>query len=356
MTRNYLPGDEGPIIDCFLECMGGWPALDLEVSPMDHWRWKFGHLVTMPDLTCIAVADGKVVSHHATIPTITKIGRRCYMASQNVDMCTLPDFRGQGIMGQLLELHRRSSILHNISIDYAFPNDKSRQLVSLNGYSGAEVKLNQFEFVADPDRFFTGASSRLKRIGYRVLSKIWSDPLEDTSITASSAQTFGREVDRLFARASAEFDFVVLRNKEYLNWRYGDRRGGPFNLRLFHDNGDLIGYMVTKREAIDGTPNVTIVDILMDPDRLADLPKLIDDAVVTARQEGAVVVSCCLPRDHPYAGSFRRAMFFERPRYVGRKAATMVFRSEDKGLEGLLASPTARFHLTLGDTDWVCSV
>ena len=86
-------------------------------------------------------------------------------------------------------------------------------------------------------------------------------------INIVSIKKFDRDFDILFNEISKNYDIMVVRNSQYLNWKFVDK---PFNnykkFAAYDSIGNLIGYMVTKIEKIDSSKRGRIIDFLVNPD------------------------------------------------------------------------------------------
>ena len=157
---------------------------------------------------------------------------------------------------------------------------------------------------------------------------------------------FDSRFDELFEEAAADFDVINERSAEYLQWRYGDRRAGPFVVRSISDRGRLLGYAVLR---LAGT-KAYLADLLALPGRIDVLERLVADAVTLAHSDGASGLECWLSGGHPYRGALRRQGFFDSRLDVGVEFHPIAATAEDLRC---LRDPHARVHFQMGDTDMV---
>jgi hypothetical protein len=181
----------------------------------------------------------------------------------------------------------------------------------------------------------------VNRLGHR---PYWRRAKRAWSITA--LDRFDDRIDGFFDEAARPFDFVVVRSKDYMNWRYCDPAAGRFTVRVAEHEGRLLGYQVLKLTEGDGY----IADLLALPERIDVVRSLIEDALALFRDAGVESVSCWMISRHPYNGILRRYGFIDSKRHVGLAYEP---RDHDSTALEFLDDAGARIHLTHGDSDWI---
>jgi hypothetical protein len=152
-------------------------------------------------------------------------------------------------------------------------------------------------------------------------------------------------IDDLFRAAATEFDFIQIRDAALLNWRYLDRRAGPFTVLVAEQDQRLLGYAAVLLAGARSD----VADLLVLPGRTDVLHSLLREVVALARASGAAGMQAWLPARHPYAGALQRAGFYQsRAPGIGQ---TRLASHEIDG--STLVTPQARVHLMLGDSDHI---
>jgi hypothetical protein len=162
----------------------------------------------------------------------------------------------------------------------------------------------------------------------------------------STLERFDERIDGFFDEAARPFDFLVVKSKDYLNWRYCEPAGGRFTVRVAEQEARLLGYLVLKISEGDAY----IADLMALPDRLDVVRSLIEDALRLSREARAELVSCWMVARHPYNPILRRYGFVDSrmdPRFVRKPV------EEDSTLLDFLDDATTRIHLVHGDSDWI---
>ena len=359
VVRRYREGDEARIVP-FLERVMGWPSVCSGVPRLDHWRWKFLGNPMGFHLVCVAEQDGEIVSHSASIPVQMSIGGTIVLASQGVDLCTDPLFRGRGLIGRTMECRNRMKDEHGIALDFGFPNQTAYHLSLIKqGFTDLGIRVMQHRYIIDEKRFFSKLRfGQLKRLGYNSYQLVRRSLGRGTEaiggMLLESTMSFTPEVDGLGRLAAEEFDLMIVRDHRYMNWRYADPRAGDFIIRTARRNGRLVGWMVHKQEDREGSRFLNIVDALADPGSPEAISVLLMDAISLAEETGIETILCCLPDGHPYARSLADVGFLSQVRFTGERPMSMIYQERTLSETGMGGLPDgARVHIMLGDTDWV---
>jgi hypothetical protein len=359
-VRSYRKGDESAIVP-FLENIMGWPATSTTVDHLEHWRWKFLSNPLGFHLVCVALHENKVISHSASMPVRMKIGERTIIASQGVDLCTDPEFRGAGLIRQTMTCRNMMKDRHDVELDFGFPNKASYTLsVTKQGFKDLGIVMLQHRFIIDEEQFFSkvrfGSIKRLGHFSYQMLRRSLGPRVDvGGGITIGLEAEMGSEYDELYSRASEDFDVMIVRDGGYLNWRYCDPRAGDFIVRTARNKGRLVGYLVMRDEIKDGSRFLNIVDCLADPRSPEVISLLLMDCISLAKGMDIETVLCCLPDGHPYGKHLSEVGFLSQVRYTG-ELEMKVIALERAGSGPLMAALTKkglRTHIMLGDTDWV---
>jgi hypothetical protein len=359
-VRACRAGDEAAIVP-FLESTMGWPATATAVDHLEHWRWKFLSNPLGFHLVCVALHDGKVISHSASMPVRMKVGEHTIIASQGVDLCTDPEFRGAGLIGRTMACRNLMKDEHHVQLDFGFPNAASYKLsVTKQGFRDLGIVMLQHRYIIDEEQFFSkvrfGSIKRLGHFSYQVLRRSLGPRIDvGGGITLGSEAEMGAEFDELFDRASEDFDIMIVRDSGYLNWRYCDPRAGDFIVRTARNKGRLVGYMVMRDESKDGSRFLNIVDCLADPRSADAIPLLLMDCISLAKGMDIETVLCCLPEGHPYGKRMNEVGFLSQVRYTGEQDMKVIAleRAGDGPLMAAMTKKGLRTHIMLGDTDWV---
>jgi hypothetical protein len=148
---------------------------------------------------------------------------------------------------------------------------------------------------------------------------------------------------------------VVVRNQEYLNWRYADMRAGAFSILLAKHSDKIVGYLVLKTEGEGDTKACYIVDMLVSPEQSDVANLLLVEALQHASRSNAIAIHSWMPRDHAYSSAFKDMGFVELPVNRQDRKTRLVLRNicGSRGIDNVVTRNNLRIHMMLGDTEMV---
>jgi hypothetical protein len=326
----------------------GWPAID-------HLRWKTRSPASPLGLL-VGRRDGRLV-HACTVRSgrVRVRGRSCLLL-HHPDAAVHPSERGRGIYAAALEhVTGRLRPRYDLAFDEIGAHPAMTRVQDRIGSRPLGNPVRNLVRVLHAGRVVTEwlpGCGWPTRLGLRLLAtaqgllEVRSRARLEHPGALGTLERFDARTDALFEAVAPAFDLIGERTSAHLNWRYADRRAGPFEARACEASGALLGYIVLRRSAL----RWEIADLLALPGRPDVIRALVADALERARAAGAAVVSGWLPRRHPYRSALRQAGFID-----ARTRAGVLYRPADLPPAELafLGRPDARIHFTIGDTDLV---
>lgn len=351
VPRGYKEGDEKQIVPLFNS------SFDASRS-MEEWRWEFRDNPAGLGFSVVADDDGKIVGHFGAIPVKWKCGDETIMGAQSVDGFTHPDYRLQGMFVKLAKTVHDEAIGSGVSLIWAFPNQ--------NSYPAFMKRLGFREIGTVPGLMLMLDTKRLLRPGSFVqyirsgwLFKNWRLALhaavaliyhpkqkrKSTNILVNRVTTFDSRVDSLWQKASAQFRLSVVRNSEYLNWRYANKPNG-YTILVAETGNELLGFIVLRVGKPTADAGV-IVDILTLPNQEPVIQELVATATGFFREQGvSVVYSYVL--DDEYYQALRKCGF----RAMDSSLILTVRLDSSVEAKPWIADP-ASWHIGFGDSDGI---
>ncbi len=354
-VRKADRDDARGIIDLMTGAME-WPGFLHHGSKMEFWEWRYGSNPRGFTTEVVALCDGKVCAHAASLPTDLVVGGAVHRGTQYSDLLTREDVRGRGVMESAVPKLRELNRARGVEVEFAFPSVAGEKVVRKAGFVDLPVKMGQYELIADPERFFgnvkLGGIKRMAYSGIRVLkgNKVKEDP----SLEVFESRSFPEDTEALVARFQKAFDFLLRRDLSYLRWRYAEPRGGHFRLLFARRGGATAGFMVLRPYTIEGRAYMDIADIVAEAGDGATIGALVREAAKVCREEGASLIQIWLPTDHPFLPDLGRAGFWSKPTGPEERMMKLLYRPVEgsdqlaQALKGV-----QRCHLVLGDTDWI---
>lgn len=228
--RKYENGDEQSILKLFKRTFG-------KCMSYDYWKWRYLDNPSIKENMINLAWDGDILAaHYAVSPVHLYINGLQYNAALSMTTMTDPDYQRQGLFVKLAD-----SLFHDsetLDIIFGVPNN--------NSVKGFVNKLD-FKLIAEiPMLQVKISNSEYKKSNRCVVMK-----------------AFDEKFDKLFESVKEKYKIITSRNMEHLNWRFISNRENEYTIFAYLENGQLLGYIVTKIYKGDEVPIGDIVDTLV---------------------------------------------------------------------------------------------
>ena len=150
---------------------------------------------------------------------------------------------------------------------------------------------------------------------------------------------FDKKINFFFKRVSHQYDFIICRNRDYLNWRYFRHPFYKYKVIIALKNERILGYIVFRKEK--ETKTGYILDILGDLNYPRHIYFLVFKALRYFKEKEVRNVYCLLTHKK-YISIFRKIGF-----YPYEKTDCLI-RFIDTQLQNVFIR-RKNWHLTLGD-------
>jgi hypothetical protein len=343
VIRNFREGDEKSLYDL--------TQAAYRVSEYDewikHWDWEYGKN-PLGNHICVAEYGGQIVSHASIVRVNVKVGKRIYKSGIIGNSMTHPRFRRQGLYWKLRGFLDKQLVPHNIDFLYWFPvKDFWREpkipyrkfkLPIMIKYFAADALLTRLTKSESLSRMLSPFINTTVRILFRC-----NKGPENRKLKITKVAQFDDRVNTLWEEVSKSFEVIVVRDREYLNWRYFQRPHANPQVFIAEEHGALLGYVVSLFRYGNGY----ILDLLALPERTDVVHGLVQIALSELGQEGAERVLCWVSKSNPYYSTLRRQGFIYRK--ASWKFGISAFSSSRALLESV-GNPDA-WYLSIGDSN-----
>lgn len=348
-TEEDIPA----MVSVLLRAFGTWPRFpDPAISPEDHLRWKFNNHEIARKIHQIAELEGRIVSVRLRLMQTVVLRGQPFLLRQPVDDVVDPDYQGQGVnraVSDYFEEHLKTG-----QVSWSFSTSVTSHKRPEKGYRtlGRELLVLyralgvKSLWVSNPPGFGESFGRRVRARGVLRALGTAARLTRVGPVEIRRLERFPQSADRLFEHSLREFDWILLRTADQLNWRYAHPSAGRFAIRAAFEKDELIGYCVVRL----GGPCAHIADLLALPGRVDVADALVADALGIAGGSGANAMVCWLVSDHPYFEVVRRRGFM-----VTGSTTGCMLRGDELEPDALdfLDRPETRVHVTAGDSDWV---
>jgi len=346
----------------------------LTADPLDHLRWKYQDFPGTAQAELLERGD-QIVGMIVAMRRRFLVRGHELIARDGVDLAFDPSIQGQGIqtVRTVDMLSVREQMLPEVAFNWTLSGhptarhlaerlgnqqvanyvESHLKLLSLNKLVGRSRRADQSAGTSRTRPMLESRERRLQRFVGRAILRARLVAASVRAATRRRAPSvlelttvdrFDDRADEFWEEAAAAFEFIQIRDTEYLNWRFCDPRGGDFVVRAAEESGRLLGYAATR---IDGAEAV-VADLLTLPGRPDVVRALVADAIDVARAGGALVLRADLPRRHPYRDALRESGFVSTP--ANTSFGYEMWRG-DAQETAFLRSTSARVHLMNADAD-----
>lgn len=243
--RRFERGDEKAILDLFAR------SFHVERS-LDHFRWKYEDDPYGAERISLAFdVTGALVAHYAGYPVRFRLHGEDVVANQIGDTMTDPSIRHIG--------RGPSSILGRTALHF-YENFCEGQVAFNFGFNVANIQKFSLRFLR---------STRVEGVAYR-FRDLRANPLPRLTrleryargVTLQLVSDVDSEWDDFFVRASRHYEFLVVRDAEYVRWRYLARPDVKYVIVAMRKWGTLAGWIALRIR----DNRMTVGDFLLDAD------------------------------------------------------------------------------------------
>jgi hypothetical protein len=314
--RTYKEGDENRIFD-LQKAVYPLENYDLK-SWLMWWRWKFKNNPSGSSIICIADNDGIIVGLYAAIPVALKIGTETIFIYQSLDNWTHPEYRRQGIFTALANKMFDEIEKNGTGIIFGFPNETTLKpdVDKLNYFI-----VTQMPLLVDPlnwrnslrllisNRFLLEISKRIGELLQKLFYRVQISPNIE-GLTITRVNCFDDRINILWNKVSDQHKIAVVRDKDYLNWRYSS----PdiiYSRYIAERDGAILGYIVVRCKQERNVKTGLILDFLAESEE--PLMCLIAKAVEQCKQEKVDLIYTYVKANKLYHRALRRKGFIRVP-------------------------------------------
>lgn len=350
--RNYKPDDEKLLFDLLHTVWGK----KLEISEWEEWikgwMWMFSNNPAGNSIIWLAEHNGKLVGSYPLIMLDMKIGNLQGKGGQIADTMTHPQYRRQGIAFTLGEKALAQLKEQKALLAFGFPTEEAYPLHMNSGW----IDVCSIQTMVKPlnlgnilNKYLAYGKSLIdifSKFGELPLKSIFGyrKPSMVDGLTISKISHFDKDCDDFWDMISKDFNIIVVRNRDYLNWRYVDMPNAKYTLYAAEKNKKLYGYMVLDYKYHNGLVFGRILDIVAPLDQEVIIQCLVSKAIEHFKQKKVDAIYSSIISSR-YRHSFLKNGFIPFPRSNARLIAYMA---SPQISEGFLKNPKNWF-IQLGD-------
>lgn len=318
----------------------------------DEWDWKF-----QSSKILVAVNDkDEVVSLRPTVKIKLKFKDKILTAGMNVDVMTHPDYQRMGIFSSLVDESFKKLNEEKIHIVYTFPNNFSfpgyQKRIKWNHVASIPLLVKVINPKNVVNYYITNSYVQkcinpLASTFNRMLSK--NNKHNVKNLLIEEVTFFDKDYDRLWQELSNQFEIAVVRDSNYLNWRYLERPDYNYKAFSARRDGNLTGYIVLREDNLFNFKLGLIVDIISKDTETFNL--LISHAYEIFKDKNIDIMGCLMLNTSSYFNELKKAGFINLPKKFTPKEFYFVVKADEDIISKDEVYSSKNWFLTFGDID-----
>ncbi|MBU0755639.1 MAG: GNAT family N-acetyltransferase, partial [Planctomycetes bacterium] len=280
----------------------------------DYFHWIYFRNPAGRAFTCCARHQGKLVCSFAIAPKRIQMGNERLVMGKTMEMFTHPQYQGNGLITGVAERVFDAAGEAGIDMWYVTPSVNSYPIFRKKwGYIEAFTNHYVIKVLRPSALLSTMVRPRIlgKIVGLPIdlalrLQRLFSSTPPEYAFEEVSS--FGPETDALWERSKG-YGLALVRDAQYMNWRYIDNPDSYISIRCNHRSGELAGTLVLKKTIRRGLPVGEIVDYLCPPEDSATRRALFLHGIERLQREGCVFAQSWAIEGTPLAREMKRAGF-----------------------------------------------
>lgn len=317
-TATPFEGNDLPKVGLFFKNQFPGPGT---YGSQSLFQWKIVDNYYMEGVLNLVKDDATIASTTSVTPKKLLVNQKELKAAEIGDTYTDSNYRRQGMFALLINKTREDAESKGIGFVYGTPNSQS-----LPGYEkkanfklipSAEVAtyllpLNiGYKLKNTPLKYFSNLLGAFSSVFLFTFYKIKSVLNGNSGFQAEKINELPENWDELWENSKNNYDFIFSRSKESINWRFF-QNPNKYSFYLLKENGNPVGYIVTRYLLDEEGDSLVIADFLTIPGKEKALNTGFDHIVQEAYLNNVNFITTWCPNKGPFAESFEKFGFLNR--------------------------------------------
>jgi hypothetical protein len=365
IVRPYKKEDAKEVVNLLELVFNGWPPFSISVSKEEHWKWKIEDTPTGITGVWIAESNDQIIGVTAYVYLYIKVFDEIQLTTRGADQGTHPEYRGQGVNRTLRDTKVAIRKKQNIRVRYG--GSTNPIVVERSRRRGSERfphRILDMEYIFDIYKHLEYRKTNnkvIKSIGWRFLN-FWnkiqttltlnkSASIQDMGYNIQQIYAFDERFDVFWDEIKDFYDFIVVRDSEYLQYRYFDKRSGEHVAFAVEKDGKIYGYSVLRINDIDPEyPKGIVLDFLVLNGESAIADSLCKAVIEYFRGQNVNYILYWAVEGHVNESIFRKNDFLLLSDPYNK---WISFNNDGyERWDELILVPSTRMFLQIGDSDW----
>lgn len=249
--RPYIKGDETLIMDLDKrELPSRWNPRTIK-----NWQWKFTNQNPAgKSFVWVAENQGELIAHFAAVPYRLKVFDIEILGSHSIGSLVDKRYQNRGLIKFVGDRMFEDLVASKVLVTWGFPNHRAHEI--------QKVFLGYKDLILFNNWLIEGQKIKIQDvIGFKEIKE------------------FDKSFDQFWEFCKNDYDILIKRNSNYLNWRYLQRPDQRYFPHALIENKELKGYVVLKIFQEVNLLRGHIVDIFAAKEDSLTLSKLINGAL-----------------------------------------------------------------------------
>jgi hypothetical protein len=354
-VRPYRPGDEEQLASLYAEVFGRERAVDV-------WRWKLMEREGLTASVWVAATrdDERIVGQYAGIHLRLRLRGEERLGLAGTEAITAPDFRRQGILTSMGEAAHQAWAHAGYAAALGLPNEQWGSRKKVIGFKHifplawlrfplhAERVVRRISRLptplVEPAALAAGAGSFTWRSVFR---NVMHNKTVGSNVHVEEA-TGPDDFDHLWSRLAGEYENVVVRDGNWVDWRFTRSAAYSYKVLLARKDGEPSGYIAYRMPEQGGPADGYIADIFVGRNDTATTAALVLSALDNLSARGAGIVLATAAPGSALHRQLRRVGFLPARRWT---AFNFEIAPLQPDVDPASLSDPRTWHITAGDFD-----
>ena len=315
-------------------------------NSLDFFHWLYYQNPAGKSYSQVIEDDGEILAFWGVVP------QRVWILDDEVNAgLTAQLMSNSKVLGSTLYLAREVyQVLaqNGVKLTFAFMNKNSSDILEHLNWELIDIPLLlrvvqpgvMLRYLSNSKKSLKPFAPLLNRFSYsldHISNLLRAKPYINSSVEIEEIKQFDNEFNHLWDTVKQSIGISVVRDANYLNWRYVNKPKNNHRILIAKSKDNLQGYIVTKVEQRFGMRHGVILDILTIPDDSSTAFTLLNYAIRTMINEGVEVISALSLKNEYYFKSLRQcnfrlvpSNFFPQEDYFGTRPVILDTKIDNK--------------------------
>ena len=323
------------------------------ISP-EYYHWLYFQNPVSGSSFWAAYHDGQIVGMSTVISRSLEIFGKKIQIGEDAAGFVHPSYQGRGIRKSLFNANMQNAAQEGITTIFGI--SRTRQIHK--AYEKAhflEIPALRLKCLIRPVRLREWLKAKTHwnmapLAGEFMMGRFYNRVFKKPSAARSGAVSIRREdqisseFDDFYLSCSKSYDFIQVRDRQYLDWRYF-KGPDPYELFTLRRNSGIVGYFVISRIPWRNMWIGNVVDFLTSQDDSRVVDSMISRAVFELQKRGVDFIQVWAVKGSPYYPMFLRYGF------IPFRKIKVLFNPS--ALVKSLIDKNPVVHFTAGDSDYL---